>query len=810
MDDRTSRYEDLGPLGAGGMGEVRKVRDRSLDRVSAMKIIRAELTGDDAARARFQDEARMTARLEHPGIIPVYEVGKAPDGRLFYTMPIVRGRTLTESILELHEALSEGRHRSRGGWTFRGLVEVYRRICEAVAYAHARGIVHGDLKPDNVMTGVHGEVFVLDWGLARVISPSDPALGEDFLQRETVANLPIIHESPTMAGTPAYMAPERLWEGSAELTRAADVYALGAMLYQLLAGTPPYGNTDPIAVVQRLAAGPPELPDRVAADQGSPPPPEDLVAAARGAMARNPADRPDDAEGLGREVAAWIEGERARERAQQLVAAASEAWAECEEVRRGAARQRAEATAYLAQLPPHEAPERKQRAWVHQAEADGLDIRAARKEAKYLQGLRGALALSEDMPEAHALLARYYRGLHEEAEGRGDAGAVVRAAALLQAHDRLGDHEAYLAGEGTLALETTPAGARALLYHCRERDHRRTPVYGRALGPTPLADEALEMGSYLVRLMHPDCEEVQYPVVIERLGRWDGMAPGDDGSSQVVLPPSDTLTDGECYVPPGWFLSGGDAGAPGSLARRRIWLDGFVIRRFPVTHAEFVEFLNDLVGHGDGKGAASFVPRFAGMPTDPAGTPLYGIDPTGRYTLEGPAAGPTVAADHPVVCVSWEAASAYSAWRAERDGLPWRLPGELEWEKAARGVDGRVYPWGDHLEPAWCNMRDSRPEEPAIVAVGAYPGDESPYGVRGLAGNVRDWCADDFRPGGPRLDDDRWVPREPPLDGVPRVGRGGAWCVNPATLRCAYRAWFSPHFVADDSLGFRMVRSWPS
>ncbi len=810
MVDRTARYEDLGPLGAGGMGEVRKVRDRELGRVSAMKIIRGELTDDDGARARFADEARMTARLEHPGIIPVYEVGQRPDGRLYYTMPIVRGRTLTESILELHEALLEGRHRGRGGFTFRGLVEVYRRVCEAVAYAHARGIVHGDLKPDNVMTGAHGEVFVLDWGLARVIAPSDPSLELEFVDRETVPDLGVIQEpAPTMAGTPAYMAPERLWEGSAELTRAADVYALGAILYQLMAGAPPYGITDPIAVVQKLASGPPPAPEAVARDRGAPPPPEDLVAVALAGMARDPADRPDDAETLGREVAAWIEGERARERAMQLVGRARETWTECEEVRARAAQRRAEAAAFLASLEPHAAPERKRPAWVREAEADGLEVRAARREADYLQDLRGALALSPELSEAHELLASHHRTEHEAAERAGDAGAVARAASLLEAHDRRGHHRAYLAGEGRLSIRTDPPGARALLYRYREVDRRLKPEYVRALGPSPVVELTLEIGSYMVRLLHPDRAEVQYPVLVRRLDHWDGVPAGARDPAPVRLPPGDALGDGDCYVPAGWFRSGGDPAAPGSLPRRWLWLDGFVMRRDPVTHAELLAFLNDLVEQGLGHAALEFVPRLGGTPTDEAGTPLYGVDPAGRFTLDGGDDRATVAADLPVVCVTWRAASAYAAWRADRDGVPWRLPGELEWEKAARGVDGRAYPWGDHLEPAWCNMRDTRPAEPSIAAVDAHPDDVSPYGVRGLAGNVRDWCADAFRPGGPVLDGDRWVPREPPLEGVPRVGRGGAWCVNPATLRSAYRSWFSPGFVADDSLGFRLVRSWP-
>ncbi len=812
------RYTDEGPLGAGGMGEVRRVRDTRLDRVLAMKCIRGTLLADPASRTRFKREARLTAQLEHPGIIPVHEVGELADGRLYYTMPVVQGRTLGDAIDEVHDAVGGRTWRpASSGWTFRRLVEAFRRVCDAVAYAHTRGVAHGDIKPDNIMLGAHGEVYVLDWGLASIVG--SPATGGE----------PKDPGGPKLAGTPAYMAPERLWTAPSELGCSADVYALGAVLYHLLVGEPPYGSRRPVSVIQRLAEGPPEPVSDAASRRERPEPPSELASAIWAAMARDPDQRPVDAGRLGTDVGGWLEGTRQLERAQVLVDRARESAHRLAEARRDAEAQRARASTTLAELPPHAPAEQKRAAWELLALADELEVAGARREAELTRDLHAALALVPDLPEAHRMLADHHRGRHAAAEASGDAAAAERDEVALAFHDRLGRHRTYLEGAGTFTLHTDPAGAEAELFRHVERDRRLVLESARPLGTTPIVDEPLPMGSYVVRLRAPGCLDVRYPVLIDRQRRWDGVAPGETAPRAVVLPRRGDLAPQERYVPAGWFVSGGDRSAPGALPRRRIWLDGFVIDRHPVTHAELLAFLSELVDGGETERAEALVPRRAGAPGSGGGEPLYSRDGDGRFTLDDPRGGAPLDGREPAVCVTWEAACACAAWRAARDGQPWRLPGELEWEKAARGVDGRVYPWGRHLDPTFCNMRDSRGAAAAVAPVDDFPMDESPFGVRGTAGNVRDWCLDRFAPGGPRVVDGRWIPLEPataePLpDGAlhdpaelvfggpvawPRVGRGGAWCVNPVTLRTAYRSWFAPGFPSDDALGFRLVRSYP-
>ncbi|MFT7519509.1 MAG: serine/threonine protein kinase, partial [Kiritimatiellia bacterium] len=200
-------YQDLGVIGRGGMAEVRRVRDVSLNRVMAMKIMHPQFIGSADTVARFLEEAQATAQLTHPGIIPVHSRGRLPDGRLYFTMKEVQGRTLREVIDALHESSDHtGWGQTDWGLTFRGLIATFSRVCEAVAYAHARGVIHRDIKPSNVMTGPFGEVHVLDWGLARVSAASPAWTSVTTVRSGSDAQRTAVG---AIAGTPLFMPPEQ-------------------------------------------------------------------------------------------------------------------------------------------------------------------------------------------------------------------------------------------------------------------------------------------------------------------------------------------------------------------------------------------------------------------------------------------------------------------------------------------------------------------------------------------------------------------------------------------------------------------------
>jgi serine/threonine protein kinase len=203
----SGRYDILEPLARGGMGTVYRARDRELERDVAVKVLSA--TAPDEALARMQQEARVLARLEHPGIVPIYDVGTLVDGRIFYVMKLVAGPRLDEHVAD--RRLSERLRR-------------FGRICEPVAFAHAHGVVHRDLKPDNVMVGPFGEVLVMDWGAAQV--------RQAIADRGSGASA-----GAWVVGTTAYMPPEQA-RGETVDARA-DVYALGGILHFMLAGGSP-------------------------------------------------------------------------------------------------------------------------------------------------------------------------------------------------------------------------------------------------------------------------------------------------------------------------------------------------------------------------------------------------------------------------------------------------------------------------------------------------------------------------------------------------------------------------------------------
>ncbi|NOT31933.1 MAG: serine/threonine protein kinase [Planctomycetes bacterium] len=311
----SGRYSLESEIARGGQGIVLEAWDRTLSRRLAIKVARASVALDRTDRAdthslgRFLEEAQVTAQLDHPGIVPVHDLGLDPERRVFFTMKLVKGRDLA-AVLALVRTGVEG-------WTRTRALNVLLKVCEAMAYAHSKGVIHRDLKPSNVMVGRYGEVYVMDWGLARAQGERDrkdirirPELASEIRstrqRSHEPGDSPLVTMDGDVVGTPAYMPPEQARGELDAIGPHSDVYAVGAMLYELLTARTPYvepgSRLDNRAIWALVQHGPPAPVHTLAPDV-----PAELVAICEKAMARDVAERYPDMGGLGEDLRAYLE-----------------------------------------------------------------------------------------------------------------------------------------------------------------------------------------------------------------------------------------------------------------------------------------------------------------------------------------------------------------------------------------------------------------------------------------------------------------------------------------------------------------------
>ncbi|QDU93529.1 serine/threonine protein kinase [Lignipirellula cremea] len=302
-----SHYVNLLHHSRGGLGTVYTAHDLRLHRDVAVKFIHRRFVRDDEKRSRFLAEQEITGRLDHPGIVPVHGAGETPQGRPFYVMRFIDGKTLEDAIVAYHKRLAKkksapGRN-AELALQFRDLLTRFVSVCKTIAYAHKRGIAHCDVKPDNVMIGRYGETTVVDWGLATSFSRDKSAKesGEKTLMLHSVDTS--VLKAKGIEGTPRYMSPERA-QGKTNLGPHTDVYALGVMLYRILTGEYPFNAADDHEVLNRIVDGnftPPQ--------QHKPSLPGPLCEVCLKAMSRNPDERHDSAISLAEDVEKFLADE---------------------------------------------------------------------------------------------------------------------------------------------------------------------------------------------------------------------------------------------------------------------------------------------------------------------------------------------------------------------------------------------------------------------------------------------------------------------------------------------------------------------
>jgi hypothetical protein len=290
------KYEDRGEVGHGGMGTVHRVFDLHLRRESALKLLKPEVGFKHREIQRFVDEAQITGQLDHPNIVPIHELGQDVSGAHYFTMKLVQGENLERAIAIAGEERLEPE-------TLAELLKIFVKVCEAVAFAHSRGVIHRDLKPANIMVGEFGQVYVMDWGIARILAKSLEQPKRVQLGRTEGAG--DLDTPGTIVGTPRYMAPEQV-QGLHDVTdERADIFALGGTLYHILTGHAPYIEQNYFSLLVQVQTCEIQPPQEIPGCEKVPP---ELVRITLKAMSRKPEDRYSTVGELQRDVERFMRG----------------------------------------------------------------------------------------------------------------------------------------------------------------------------------------------------------------------------------------------------------------------------------------------------------------------------------------------------------------------------------------------------------------------------------------------------------------------------------------------------------------------
>jgi|GEM_PF-1554032 len=768
LRDASDRFKFRRKVGMGGFGEVWEAWDNRLGRKVAVKLLRPRWGADGRFVDLLRQEARVASQLLHPAIVAVHDLGILSDGHPFIVMEYVDG-------CPWHEVFSTGKgHVPDPASAFSAMMQ----LVEGLAFGHAREVAHRDIKPGNVLVSTERlagreacRVRIVDWGLACLVEdPHNLGRGE-FVRRQV--------------GTPAYLAPEIAAGGDASLT--ADVYSVGVMLHELLWGHRPaeVGRTSPLS---RLQIGDRQIAE-ICAD----------------CLAEDPSDRVPRADVLLRRMRDWWRGWVRSEEVADVVARADALERKAFDERRRADRLKQRVSRLREHIHPSAPEGDKLSLWSLEDDLRHAEAELHRLESDRMAALLGALAIDPRSERVRRRLAELHQRLHKSAEATGDSAAAARHLAALSTFDD-GTLAEYIRGAGAISVMADAPGAHVEVRHLVTV--RRRLVVGSVAwqGAAGEVSQPIPSGRYQICVTAPGRHPAKVCVRVGRNQRWTNTLPGTGQVRPIELLRKGSVGPSEAYVAGGPHFVGDPTRQHDALPAQEVWTDGFVVRRLCVTVAEYIAYLDDLVRLGRTDEALDRAPQQRGAADD---VPLYlfGQRDDGTFYARPDADGDPVYDDHPVTLIRPRDAEAYAAWLADQTGLPWRLPFELEWEKAARSADGRKYPFGDHIDASWvrCLEHHAPGVRLAVARVTEHPADRSALGVEQLAGNVFEMTASVHRPDGPSIrTDGTWEEAPCPPD-ASRVLRGGGWARDISRCLAAHRTVLGDHRTP--LVGFRLVRS---
>jgi serine/threonine protein kinase/formylglycine-generating enzyme required for sulfatase activity len=719
-DNTIKRFSGVKTIGLGGIGSVLSGHESSLKRDIAIKILRPAYRSKKKFLNRFIREARATAQIEHPNIVPVHELGVMDELGVYFTMKKVEGENLRTIIYKINE----GRPEYITKFTRNRLLEIFLAACNGVAFAHSKGIIHRDLKPANIMIGDFGEVLVMDWGLVKYIGDERLSDEDQKINLETnIADLGVMDDSMitldgSISGTPAFMAPEQAGGKINEIDECSDLYSLGAILYTILTlKSSPFD--------EKLTTN--EVLSHVVNNYFSPPRkrspklkiPKELEAVCLKAMRLHKTERYASVNSLIRDVRNFMENYpveaypvpltsrlvklcRRRPLIPSVLVVSIFTFLTAMAMYYIESNTRTltylkladyninQGNAYLVRakntyLNIHSGTIQAENA-IHPERKYKLREELTKLEAEFnnqydlaIEYISRIEALGLKHEQITSSLARIYRNRLEFSILTGNYNETRKLIEMLRLRRRKAFYDIIendsqlcesvkmiIQSEGKLSVNSTPSDVRVTGYRV-DNFHDFDPINYENIfsAQTPLENKKLANGSYILIFKKPELPEIRYPLQIVR---------GKIEKIDVFIPAM--IPNGTAYIPAGTISLDAQIGES-QLSSNKVFIPGFFIKKHKVSFGEYLLFWKSLASQSDRR---KFMGKFVSESEDRSFMNLWDKEGLLREPFKP---------DMPVIGITGQAAKAYCTWFSEKTKMDCQLPSSYEWERAALGVADR-------------------------------------------------------------------------------------------------------------------------